>query len=359
MARILDANIAFSGHEPKFSIEITPLQLSQTLNWYSQNKSSKDSLKYAVDYFKKKLKLSLDEEQKKVVETTFGFVCRIITHGATLPEKNQIWFENFVDKVKNTKKKIVVTEEKKPTNVISIQDRIREKASECIGELEGQLDDYIQSEFSGSFTPYAVLHTLGIKGAHTTHLVQYFKRRRGEFEEVLNTDDKELKEGYSNFTKPQMKKIIAWCDQGILDCSKVVGESAKTRKPRKRKVKSPEELVAKLKYCEKFDELKLVSIAPKDIIGSMQLWVYNTKTRKLGCYHADDAGGLQVKGSTIENFSETKSVQKKLRKPADLLPEVLDGGKVFLRNVIDTIKAVDSPLTGRINADTILLRLMK
>ena len=99
MARILDANIAFSGHEPKFSIEITPLQLSQTLNWYSQNKSSKDSLKYAVDYFKKKLKLSLNEDQKKVVETTFGFVCRIITHGATLPEKNQIWFENFVRRI--------------------------------------------------------------------------------------------------------------------------------------------------------------------------------------------------------------------------------------------------------------------
>ena len=76
-------------------------------------------------------------------------------------------------------------------------------------------------------------------------------------------------------------------------------------------------------------------------------------------YHAEDAGGLSVKGSSIVNFSETKSIQKTLRKPEVMLPEVLKGGKVFLRNAIDSIKAVESKLTGRINADTILLRMMK
>ena len=52
-------------------------------------------------------------------------------------------------------------------------------------------------------------------------------------------------------------------------------------------------------------------------------------------------------------------VQKKLRKPEQLLPDVLNGGKVFLRNVMDSIRAVDSKLTGRINADTILLKVTK
>jgi hypothetical protein len=133
----------------------------------------------------------------------------------------------------------------------------------------------------------------------------------------------------------------------------------KTRKPRKRKVKSPDELVSKIKYCKDFAELKLVSVKPTDIIGAMQLWVYNTKNRKLGCYHAEDAGGLSVKGSTILNFNETKSVQKTLRKPAEMLPEVLKGGKVFLRNVIESIRAVESGLTGRLNDDIILLRTIK
>jgi hypothetical protein len=108
-----------------------------------------------------------------------------------------------------------------------------------------------------------------------------------------------------------------------------------------------------------FKELNLTSVKTIDIIGCMALWVYNTKTRKLGVYHAEDAGGLSVKGSSILNFVESKSIQKKLRKPETMLPEVLNGGKVFLRNVMDSIRAVDSKLTGRINKDTILLKVVK
>jgi hypothetical protein len=91
----------------------------------------------------------------------------------------------------------------------------------------------------------------------------------------------------------------------------------------------------------------------------MQLWVYNTKTRKLGVYHAEDAGGLSVKGSSLLNYNESKSIQKKLRKPEEILPEVLKGGKVFLKNVLVDIRAVESPLSGRLNEDTILLRIAK
>ena len=108
-----------------------------------------------------------------------------------------------------------------------------------------------------------------------------------------------------------------------------------------------------------FRSLNLKSVPTTSIVGANQLWVYNTKTRKLGVYNAEDAGGLSVKGSSIINFAEKKSVQKKLRKPEVMLPDVLNGGKVFLRNVIDSIRAVESPLTGRLNADTILLKVAK
>jgi len=87
--------------------------------------------------------------------------------------------------------------------------------------------------------------------------------------------------------------------------------------------------------------------------------VYNIKTRKLGVYQAADAAGLNVKGSSIQNFAESKSVSKKLRKPSVTIPEVLKGGKVALRNILNDIRAVESALTGRINNDTILLRTVK
>jgi hypothetical protein len=361
MARITDANLVFSGGEPKFSTELSKVEMMKTLNWYSQNKTSKDAEKWAQDYFKKKLKVDVSDALKSAPDT-FGYVCRIVMNGGSLDVKNLTWFENQIKEItensKKPKKKVVVKDDNAvPT--VTIQDRIREKAHECIGELEGQLDEYVVSDFKADANPYAIMHTLNIKSVHVKMIVDFAKKRRSEFDEVLNTTDKELKEAYSNFTKPQLKKIIAWCDQIILDSQKVMGAAQQNRKPRKRKVKSPEELVAKIKVLDKYDDLKLISIATKDIVGALQLWVYNVKQRKLGCYHAEDAGGLSVKGTTIINFNETKSIQKRLRKPEVTLPEVLKGGKVALRNLLDGVKSVESPLTGRVNGDTILVRILK
>jgi hypothetical protein len=360
MARITDANLIFAGSEPKFTIELTQTDLSKTLAWYSQSKDKNDAFKYATEFFKKKYKLNISSIIKDK-PTTFGFICRIVSNGGILPEQSQIWFDQEIEKLKLELDNTEELEEDVPvkTNIVSIQDRIREKASDCIGELEGQIDDLILSQFKTTPSPYGLFHTMNIKDAQTKYILEWVKSKRAEFDEALTSDDEQIREGWSNFTKPQIKKIIAYCDQVILDCQKVSANSINTRKPRKRKTKSPEQLVAKMKYQLECKELGLTSVKSFDIIGCMQLWVYNTKTRKLGCYNAEDAGGLSVKGSTILNYAESKSIQKKLRKPEVTLPEVLQGGKVFLRNVIENIRAVESNLTGRLNDDTILLKVIK
>jgi len=109
---------------------------------------------------------------------------------------------------------------------------------------------------------------------------------------------------------------------------------------------------------DKFDELKLQSIPAKQIIGATQLWVYNTKYKKLGAYIAEDAGGFTVKGSCLLNYSESKSVQKAIRKPAEVLPEAMKAGKIVLRNLLGKLTTKESLLGGRINRDTILLRVL-
>jgi len=345
--------------EPKFSGEITKTDILSALSWYSQNKENKDSQKYALEFLKKKHKLDAKPVIRKK-SSTFGFVCRIVANGATLPIENQTWLENEVELIRKelSSKKFEETEESKE-NVVNIQDRIRERASECIGELEGQIDELILSNFKANTSPYGLFHTMNVKQAHTRHIVDWSRKRRQQFDEALTSTDKDVKEAWSNFTKPNIKKLVSFCDQVILDCQKLSGEAAKTRKPRKRKNKSPDQLVAKVKICEEFKELNLKSIDVKTILGAMQLWVYNTKTRKVGCYHANDAGGFSIKGTTIQNFNETKSVQKKLRKPEVSVPEVLNGGKVMLRNYMDGIRAVESVMNGRLNTDTILLKVIK
>lgn len=355
MSKTIDVKALLSNNkEPKFSGELSQSQLTQALSWYAQNRDSKDAIKYASDYFKKKLKIPAPEGLKSQA-STFGFICRIVSMGGGLSGSNATWFNDTIDKLKQSNPVVKQT----TTNVVSIQDHIKRKASDCIGELEGQIDELITSEFKANVSPYATMTGMEVKGAHTKFVIEHFKTRRAEYDDVLTTTDADVKEAYSNFTKPQLKKLIAYCDQVIVDGMKLAGEAIKTRKPRKRKAKSADQLVAKMNYAKDFAELKLVSIDPKTIIGASSLWVYNTKTRKLGVYHALDAVGLGIKGSTIQNFAESKSVSKKLRKPNVTIPEVLKGGKVALRNVLNDIRAVESTLTGRINNDTILLRTVK
>ena len=355
MSKAIDIKAILSNNkEPKFSGELSQSQLTQALNWYAQNRDNKDATKYASDFLKKKHKITVSDGLKSV-PSTFGFLCRIVSTGGVLEGSNAKFFDETISKLKQSSPVVKST----TTNVLSIQDHIKRKASDCIAELEGNIDELIISEFKSNVSPYATMTGMDIKNAHTKFVIEHFKIRRSEYDDVLTTKDADVKEAYSNFSKPQLKKLVAYCDQVIIDSMKLAGEAVKSRKPRKRKAKSAEQVVAKLNYAKDFAELKLVSIDPKTIIGASSLWVYNTKTRKLGVYHALDAAGLGIKGSTIQNFAESKSISKTLRKPAVTLPEVLKGGKVALRNILTDIRAAEKVLTGRINTDTILLRTVK
>jgi len=138
----------------------------------------------------------------------------------------------------------------------------------------------------------------------------------------------------------------------------MLGQEAKAnRKPKARKAQPKDKIVAKLKYMKSNEPLKLVSINPTDIIGAKELWIFNTKTRKLGKYVAAEYQDLGVKGTTITGFSEMLSVQKTVRKPEEKLKEFKAAGKVQLRKFLDTINATDTMMNGRINEDTILLKV--
>jgi hypothetical protein len=134
-------------------------------------------------------------------------------------------------------------------------------------------------------------------------------------------------------------------------------EAKVNRAPRKTKAVPKEKLIAKLKYMKTNEPLKLVSISPVDIIGAGELWVYNTKSRKLGKYVAAEFNTLNVKGTTITNFDEAKSVQKTLRKPEEKLKEFKAAGKIALRKFLDEINATDTKMNGRLNEETILLKV--
>lgn len=346
-----------TGGEPVVQDKnLTKEELVKILNWYSMNRDTKDAKKYIVDYFRKnKLVLNVDKADGQIA--TVGWVFRIVSRGGILSKTNQSWFEERVLALTLQPQKKVEVEEKQSSNVISIQDRVKQKTYEIAGLIDSAIDESITSHFKNMPSPFAIMQDK-VKAAHAKIIIDIYKKERLEIQEVIDTEDEQLKEGYARFTKLQLRKLLSYYDLIIDDAIKLSGESKGNRKPRKRKIKTPEQLVSKVKILSESKEFKLKSEDAKKIIGANQLWVFNVKTRKLGVYHADDGSGLTVKGNTILNYNESKSITKTLRKPESILPDVVKGGKVFLRNVMESINAKEKQLTGRLNSDTILVKII-
>jgi hypothetical protein len=335
--------------EPKFDKPLSNLDLIKSLNWYHENKESREAPKFVADFMKKnKIEGKIDSSK---VSPTLGWLCRLNFNGNDIGESSLKFIRDSIPKVLE-KTKVVVDVLKGP----SIQDRMTEKVGEIAGELEGAIDDFILSNYKDQKSPFALMQDRA-KGMHANRIVEIFKRRRAEFDYVLTAKEPDIKEAYSNFNKSQLKKLVAYCDMIIMDAMKISGEAKSIRKPRKRKVKTPQQLISKLNFLKECEEYKLNSVDPKKIIGATQLWVFNVKYKKIGVYHAEDASGFTIKGSSILNFSESKSITKSVRKPNDVLTIIKDGGKVALRNLMSSLKTKETLLTGRINKDIILLRV--
>jgi len=244
--------------------------------------------------------------------------------------------------------------------VPSIQERLRESAIAMTAEIEDAIESF--QEDPEAFDPKAfkmlnLLKAKGAKAAHTRIIKNFYESNLEELIEAANTKDDQLKEGYSHLSKAQLKKITAFYQEIVSACDMLGQEAKVNRKPRAKKSVPTEKLIAKMKYLKSNEQLKLVSVNATDIIGAKELWVYNIKTRKIGKYVADEYKDLSVKGTSITGYNENQSVQKTLRKPEEQLKEFKAAGKVQLRKFLEDIKAVDIKLNGRINEDTILLKV--
>lgn len=375
----LFADEKYTGTEPvwdttraeSFTAEEFDHQLRKSLAYYNYYFSTKDLKKFLVQWLreyseknKTYTKAIIDRFAKTSDSLTPFTACAIIkahTKGMPLREQHITYLLATVKRVLELSKDEVIVDEKvvavKPVvKVVTIQDRLNEKMSEIIGNLEGHFDEVLTG--ATKFKAYDFIVSNNIPQAQLGKVERIFEKRKAEMEEAQTKKDEQLVEGYSNFKTADFKRIGAWVDEllGAVEQYRTVKKA--TKKAAVRKPPQKEKLVAKLKYLKTDATTKLVSVNPVDIIGAQELWVYNTKTRKIGKYVAEDLGGaLSVKGTAIIGYSETKSVQKTLRKPDQQLKDFLKAGKIELRKFLDNIKATEIKLNGRINQDTVLLKV--
>jgi hypothetical protein len=198
----------------------------------------------------------------------------------------------------------------------------------------------------------------GVKAAHARIIKNFYTSNLEELLELASGKGcEQLREGYSHRSKKQIKALIAFYQEVHAACDMLTQEAKVNRAPRAKKPTDKAKVVAKLKYKKQDEPLKIVSINPIDIIGAKELWVFNTKSRKIGRYVASEYAELSVKGTTITGFDEAKSVMKTVRKPEDKIKEFKAAGKVQLRKFLDEINATEARMNGRVNEEIVLLKV--
>ena len=347
--------------------------MRQSLRYYNYFYSSKDLKKYLVEWLKQTAGVAhkLDTATiTRFAKSTDGYtpltapaLIKAHTRGMPLREREIKYIVGAVTKALELDDKdekvveVVADKTKAAVKVPTIQDRMNEIMKVHVLHFE-ELEDKLYEGQTIDPKAYEYLIGKAVPQAMLGKIQAVFDRRYAEITEAKTTKDEDLKDAYAYMKAADYKRYDAFYTklfEGIAQYGQV---KKATKKAAVRKPPQKEKLVAKLKYLKNDPTTKLVSISPVDIIGAQELWVYNTKTRKLGKYVAEEMGGaLGVKGTAITGFNESKSVQKTLRKPEVQLKEFMAAGKIQLRKFLDDIKATDIKLNGRINLDTILLKV--
>jgi hypothetical protein len=340
-----------------------------SLRYYNYFYTTKDLKKYLVEWARQQAdvahkfdKATIDKFAKasdSLLPLTPCALAKAHKQGMPLHEKHVDYLVSSIKKVvDNLVDEVEVVDPTAPVVVkVTIQDRLNEILKTHILHFE-ELEDALIEGKTVDPKAYDYLTGKNVPQGMLSRIAAVFEKRQDEMNEARAGKDEQLNEGYAHYKAADYKRFDAFYTKLIADLTSYGQVKKATKKVTVRKPPAKEKLVAKLKYLKEEKTLRLVSVNPVDIVGCAELWVYNVKTRKLGKYVAEAMGGaLSVKGTAIVGFSETASVQKTLRKPDVQLKEFLSAGKIQLRKFIEDIKATEIKLTGRINPDTILLKV--
>lgn len=218
--------------------------------------------------------------------------------------------------------------------------------------LVDALLDKIRTNKIKAFDPTNISQLQSLSTADLKRLNHQFQTTYSTMKEAL-AGDAFCVESYRHFTKPQLKIVV----EQFKSMSKLKHDdsSNKLRKTtvRKKKTKAPALVVKKVLFLLMDPETGIEGLKPEELVGVQQMWIYNSKTRKLGCYWAKNDAGLTAKGTTILNYQEEKSTVKTLRKPKEQLAKFMSSGLKFW----ESIKAVPQPISPRMNRETLILKV--
>lgn len=285
--------------------------------------------------------LKLDERSSKYAEGLYKYVMELVESG------KDIYFEKQA-KLKDS------------ANVVSLSpmQRLQKKISNTIMQDLLNLEDAWMEGEKAEFDLYQEFKRHGLSGSAVAPVRQVIEGWLLDYEDAYHKRCNDAVEGYAHLKRPELNRRIKVCQSMLADCDRIRSAAKATRATRVKQPKAADKQVAKVQYKKEDTEFKLVSIPPIKIVGGTRLYTFNTKNRMLTEFITQDVKGFEISGTSIKNIDKVNSRSVKLRKPDMFIPYVLGKTPKQIDSEWKTLTTKTTVPNGRLNGDTILLRVM-
>jgi hypothetical protein len=324
------------------------------MEWMTKNKYSAAN----ISFVKRLSDVSIypDDVEGLRLGMTVGPIARMLTLGAPLYPQQIADLKKCVAHLISKGKQ--VREELASSGRPSVRDHVREQVRDMIEEMELVVDKILAGE-KVIWKPEEFIKDHNIKPMQSTMIAEWFGKQTSDIDSILEgTADEQLKEGYSLFKKPVLRRYQEWL-KSVLDAFRQVKRAAPPIRRVKRR-KPPLERVKRMRWKKEDPDLGITSIHPSRIIGASKVVLFNIKARVVTLLEAETVDGLDVDGTSVRGFDPKSSKSKKVRKPKEFLKDTKgDIGIRAFKNAFDALKTEEHEASGRTNEETIILIVYK
>lgn len=352
----------YLGLEPELDgveLAANDTRLTRAYTWYNHFYGPAEAKKWAIEYY-----LDVNPTVAKMLQrvpeghfcTTVGWLCRMMSRGATVPTQSRIFMTTKLGEMEKIADRVI----EKKVEKQAVKGYTPPPHDSLIADVEDLFDGFYRSDYATPFDLYDFLQKNDVKKGWAKAVAEYYRPLMDELRLLMTKKDKDLNEAYSKLSKKQIDTYLKQVHSVIEDSQRWYENKAKiTRTARAPKKKSSEQLLKNFKYMKDLPALKVVSIDPSSIIGAQTLYAYNHKYKKLMVYTAKDGETLSVKGASIVNYDEAKAFGKNLRKPETQLQLFSTGTAAALKRRYEEINSKPSVPSGRISEDVLLIKVFK
>ena len=278
--------------------------------------------------------------------------------------KAKDFLNNLFDKmIPLIEKGKVIYEEKQKIkdNVVSISPAVklmRKINNTIMQELLELEDEWIDGK-DATINLYNRFKYHGLSNTAISHVKPMIEGWLLDYEDAYYKRCDQAVEGYSHLKKSTLNHRIKTCKAMLEDLERIRSATKASRNVKVKRPKSVDKQVARVQYKKEDNDFKIVSINPIQIPTKTRLYAFNTKNKMVTEYITESVNGFEISGSTIKNFSKGLSRTICLRKPLDFLPIVLQKTPKQINDAWQTLKTKTKIPNGRINKDTVLLRVLE